>query len=465
MMAMDKRNELSEAIQRGIEPQGLSDNLQSRADELVKAEPVPPCLRARTIHVISEGPEVYNVNHATIQENAPVVWGNSERVKLEYPETNEITITDEEREGVLVPHHDALIISLTIANCLVKRIPVDSGSSSNIIFQTAYQGLGLEEKALIRKAISLVRFSREVKETTGEVVLPVHAEEVSLSTRLLVVSCHSPYNVILGRAWIHGMGAAPSTLHQTIKFPTPWGVQGIRGDQETNHRCYQVTLKKQIEAAPPPQIKSQVSHTEEPEVEDMDDVPLVEGISTRNLKIGSKLPEGLRRRLVDFLRSKSDCFAWSHSDMPGIDPAIIMHQLQVDPSHQPTRQKRRKFAPERDIIINEEVRNLLEAKFIREVQYPEWLANVAVVKKKNGKWRVCIDLTDLNKSCRKDPFPLPHIDKLVDATAGHQLMSFMDAFSGYNQILMKPEDQEKTSFMTSQGIYCYKVMPFGLKNA
>ncbi|KAF3584751.1 hypothetical protein F2Q69_00029261 [Brassica cretica] len=137
MMEMDKRNELSEAIQRGIEPQGLSDNLQSRADELVKAEPVPPCLRARTIHVISEGPEVYNVNHATIQENAPVVWGNSERVKLEYPETNEITITDEEREGVLVPHHDALIISLTIANCLVKRIPVDSGSSSNIIFQTA----------------------------------------------------------------------------------------------------------------------------------------------------------------------------------------------------------------------------------------------------------------------------------------------------------------------------------------
>ena len=69
------------------------------------------------------------------------------------------------------------------------------------------------------------------------------------------------------------------------------------------------------------------------------------------------------------------------------------------------------------------------------------------------------------KSCPKDPFPLPHIDKLVDATAGHQLMSFMDAFSGYNQILMHHADQEKTSFMTSKGIYCYKVMPFGLKNA
>ena len=98
------------------------------------------------------------------------------------------------------------------------------------------------------------------------------------------------------------------------------------------------------------------------------------------------------------------------------------------------------------------------------MQYPKWLANVVVVKKKNGKWRVWIDFTDLNKSGPKDPFPLPHIDKLVDATAGYQIMRFMDAFSGYNQILMHPEDQEKTSFMTSRGIYCYKVMPFGLKN-
>ena len=90
---------------------------------------------------------------------------------------------------------------------------------------------------------------------------------------------------------------------------------------------------------------------------------------------------------------------------------------------------------------------------------------MVVVKKKNGKWRVCIDFIDLNKSCPKDHIPLPHIDKLVDATAGHQLMSFMDAFSGYNQILMHPEYPENTSFMISRGIYCYKVMPFGLKNA
>ena len=137
----------------------------------------------------------------------------------------------------------------------------------------------------------------------------------------------------------------------------------------------------------------------------------------------------------------------------------------MDPLHQPVRQKRRKFSPETDAIINDEVKSLLGAGFIREVQYPEWLANVVVVKKKNKKERVYIGFTDLNKSCPKDPFPLPHFDKLVDARARHQLMSFMDAFSGYNQILMHPKDQEKTSFMTSRGIYFYKVMPFGLNNA
>ena len=99
------------------------------------------------------------------------------------------------------------------------------------------------------------------------------------------------------------------------------------------------------------------------------------------------------------------------------------------------------------------------------MEYPDWLANVVLVKKPNGKWRLCIDFTDVNKACLKDSFPLPRINLIVDATVGHELLSFMDAFSGYNQIRKDPDDQEKTSFMTGQGIYCYQVMPFGLKNA
>ena len=88
-----------------------------------------------------------------------------------------------------------------------------------------------------------------------------------------------------------------------------------------------------------------------------------------------------------------------------------------------------------------------------------------MVKKKNGKWRVCIDFTNLNKACPKDSFPLPKIDQLVDATAGYERMSFLDAYSGYNQIRMNKEDRIHTAFITERGIYCYKVMPFGLKNA
>ena len=105
------------------------------------------------------------------------------------------------------------------------------------------------------------------------------------------------------------------------------------------------------------------------------------------------------------------------------------------------------------------------AKFIREVYYPDWLANVVMARKANGKWGMCVDFTDLNKAYPKDSYPLPCIDRLVDSTAGHKLLNFMDTFSGYNQIRMDETDQEKTSFVTSLGLFCYKVMPFGLKNA
>ncbi|KAK9050558.1 hypothetical protein SSX86_029875 [Deinandra increscens subsp. villosa] len=151
--------------------------------------------------------------------------------------------------------------------------------------------------------------------------------------------------------------------------------------------------------------------------------------------------------------------------MTGISKSIITHKLGIDNSFRPIHQKRRKFAPEKNIIIQEEVDRLLKAGMIREVKFPRWLANVVVVGKKNGKWRVCVDYTDLNRACPKDPFPLPHIDSMVDATAGHEMLTFMDATSGFQQIQMEPQDQEDTAFITPTGIYCYIVMPFGLKNA
>ena len=148
--------------------------------------------------------------------------------------------------------------------------------------------------------------------------------------------------------------------------------------------------------------------------------------------IGSKLVEDLRHLLIHFLKQNKDVFAWKQEDMGGIDPTIITHKLNVSSSFKPIKQKRRSFAPERQKAINEEVSKLLQAGAIKEVEYPEWLANVVLVKKANGKWRLCIDFTDVNRACPKDSFPLPRIDLIVDATAGHELLSFMDAFFGYN---------------------------------
>ena len=118
---------------------------------------------------------------------------------------DEISFTAKEQEKVLAPHHDALVISLTVKNCLVKKKMVDNGISGNIIFQAAYRDLGLEESTLIRRITPLIGFSGEVKQTAGEVTLPVYAEGINMSTKFLVVDCKSSYNMILERPWIHDM--------------------------------------------------------------------------------------------------------------------------------------------------------------------------------------------------------------------------------------------------------------------
>nr|CAN82844.1 hypothetical protein VITISV_005761 [Vitis vinifera] len=151
--------------------------------------------------------------------------------------------------------------------------------------------------------------------------------------------------------------------------------------------------------------------------------------------------------------------------MKGIHPSIASHRLNVFSTTRLVRQKIRRFHPDRQKVIRNEIDKLLESGFIKEVAYPDWLANVVVVPKKEGKWRVCVDYTNLNNACPKDSFPLPRIDQIVDSTAGQGMLSFLDAFSGYHQIPMSPADKEKTAFIMPHGLYCYKVMPFGLKNA
>ncbi|KAJ9538340.1 hypothetical protein OSB04_031073 [Centaurea solstitialis] len=357
-------------------------------------------IHTKVVNCITGGSEVCGLTYSAAKRHAregpegyPIPEDSKTAAEKEL-DTAKLTFDQDDLSGVNQKHHDALVIQLTIGNCLTKRVLVDGGSSANVIFSDTLKIMGIDRSNIVRRTTTLVGFNGDATSTLGEIILPVFAKGINKQTKFNVIDCPSAYNAILGRPWIHDMKAVPSTYHQKIKFPSPWGVQEIVSEKKIAH-----------------------------------------------------------------------CFAWSHEDMVGIDPDIISHKLNVDPSFKPIKQKRRKFAPERNKVINDEVDNLLKTGKIREVKYPDWLANVVVVQKKNGKWRVCIDFTDLNKACPKDPFPLPHIDAMVDATAGHELLTFMDAYSGYNQILMHADDQEKTAFMTDKGIYCYKVMPFGLKNA
>uniref|UniRef100_A0A2N9G7Y6 Uncharacterized protein n=1 Tax=Fagus sylvatica TaxID=28930 RepID=A0A2N9G7Y6_FAGSY len=312
----------------------------------------------------------------------------------------------------------------------------------------------------------LVGFTGDKVCPNGIVTLPItvgtHPKTVSKTVDFLVVNCPSAYNAIIGRPTLNRLRAVTSTYHLLLKFPTEHGIGEVRGDQVAARECYLASLG--------PEGQNQTMTIEEQKIlvkpsEELDTIELEDGHPERTTKIGANLPPKMKESLVQFLKNNKDVFAWSHEDMPGINPSIISHKLNVDPSLRPVKQKRRVFAPERNNAIMEEVDKLLAANFIREVFYPDWLANVVMVKKNTGKWRMCVDFTDLNRACLKDSFPLPRIDQLVDSTAGHKLLTFMDAFSGYNQIVMDEGDQDKTSFIMSRGLFCYKVMPFGLKNA
>ena len=172
-----------------------------------------------------------------------------------------------------------------------------------------------------------------------------------------------------------------------------------------------------------------------------------------------------REQIQGVLFKNIDVFAWSHSNMVGIDTILASHKLNIVHAVKLVRQKVGRFHPDRHQIIQTEVDNLLKAGFIRDVKYPEWLANVVVVPKKVGKWRVCVDYANLNKACPKDNFPLSSIDQIVDVSARHGILSSLNTFSGYHQIPMHLLDVEKIAFIIPRGLYCYNVMPFGLKNA
>jgi Reverse transcriptase (RNA-dependent DNA polymerase) len=181
--------------------------------------------------------------------------------------------------------------------------------------------------------------------------------------------------------------------------------------------------------------------------------------------INASLPEEVADKLKTFLRGYMDCFAWSYKQMPGLDPKVAVHYLKIDPTFRPIKQVSRRIRVELEEKVVEETKKPIDAGFIREEETAEWVASIVPVKKKNGQIHIYVDFRDLNKSCPKDDFPLPVTEIIIDHTSSYEVFSFMDGYAGYNQIKMAAEDEKHTAFCTPIGIYCYKVMPFGLKNA
>uniref|UniRef100_A0A2N9FYK3 RNase H type-1 domain-containing protein n=1 Tax=Fagus sylvatica TaxID=28930 RepID=A0A2N9FYK3_FAGSY len=218
-----------------------------------------------------------------------------------------------------------------------------------------------------------------------------------------------------------------------------------------------MTMSKEKSTTAEPNITSK----EELEVINLSDDPHI----TKPISISKSLSAKERKCLIDLLHEYKDVFAWDYLEMPGIDPGLMAHSLNVEPGTRPVVQPMRTFHTEVEAQITQEVKKLLVAGFIKPIQHPRWLSNIVPVKKKNRQIRCCVDFRNLNKACPKDEFPLPNMDLLIDSAAGHAMFSFMDGFSGYNQIRMSTRDAEKTAFRTPIGNFYYTVMPFGLKNA
>ncbi|XP_050242260.1 uncharacterized protein LOC126691242 [Quercus robur] len=226
---------------------------------------------------------------------------------------------------------------------------IDQGSAADIMYPNLYKGLGLRPENLAAYSSLLVSFEGRMVVPKGQIKLPVQTDMDVVEVDFIVVDVFSPYTAIIGRPWLHTLGAVSSTLHQKEK-----------------------------------------------------------------------------ERLLQFLRENVNVFAWSPYEAPGIDPSFICHRLNVNPTIIPKRQPPRGPSKEHAETVRSEVAKLKQAGAIKEVLYPQWLANTVVVKKKTGKWRVCVDFTDLNKACPKDPFPMPKIDQLVDAILGRNIEVYID---------------------------------------
>ncbi|GJW98227.1 reverse transcriptase domain-containing protein [Tanacetum coccineum] len=303
----------------------------------------------------------------------------------------------------------------------------------------------------------LLRFSGEISWPLGQISLMVTLgdEEHSSSALMnfMVVRSPSSYNGIIGLSGLRKICAVPSTAHGMLKFPVEGGIATIRSTTIVPAECRMVA---EAHNAPPPR---------EPAAAKRFKVEIHPEYPEQTIKIGGSLSEKETMELCNLLKENLDIFSWKPANMTDVPRSIAEHRLNLREGCQPIRPKRRGQSPDRNKAIQEEYAKLVQAEIMREVHYHNWLSKPVIVRKHDGTWRMCVDFTDLNKSCPKDCYPLPEIDWKVESLCGYPFKCLLDAYKGYHQIQMAEEDEEKMAFQTNQGVFCYTKMPFGLKNA
>jgi hypothetical protein len=261
----------------------------------------------------------------------------------------------------------------------------------------------------------------------GKISLPVSFGDLdNARTETLTfdgVDIYHPYLAIFGKGFMNKFDTVIRQQFLCMKILAPKGVITVFGDQqearniEKGHtpgqaNVYQLKKAKEwketYEEAKRDKEKIEIAADGETKKVYLDDMP------DRAVTTGAQLNPEEEKELIQFLKKNKDVFAWSANDLQGVDRDIIEHALETDERIPPKKQKLRKMSAEKVKAVEAEVQRLQDTKVIREVKYPVWLAKTIPVKKKNGKWRMCEDFTDLNKACKKDDFPLERVDKIVD---------------------------------------------------
>jgi len=243
---------------------------------------------------------------------------------------------------------------------------------------------------------------------------------------------------------------------------------------EQHEKLRNENLKSSIEEAPELELKELPEHLEYAFLGEGTKLPVI---------IATNLTAGQKQELVNVLKKHKKAIAWKIADIKGINPSFCTHKILMEDDHKPSVLPQRRLNPNMKEVVRAEVIKLLDAGIIYPISDSEWVSPVQVVPKKGGMtvitnekneliptrtvtgWRVCIDYRKLNDATRKDHFPLPFIDQMLERLAGHPYYCFLDGFSGYFQIPIAPEDQEKTTFTCPYGTFAYRRMPFGLCNA